>query len=178
MQLTPESTFVIALCAMANPMRIPQPQTPPLSRFRFFLTRRHTNGREFFVLHMGHFATSSEAEKWLSVLRGTYPNAYVSDTSEAVEGLNPAGLSDSQVLRVLEVRHPTPDAEAESSAIPPAPETVRKKTPLDESLQSLASHESGTGSYESMSDTGVRHLRIEVVKKRRSLFSRSRTRIT
>src|SRR5829696_7307476 len=108
MEPTSAPNFVIALCAMTRQIPIPQPRSSPLNRFRFFLTRRNAGGREFFVLHMGHFTSALEAEKWLNLLRGTYPNAYVSDTSEPLASA-PMGLSDTQVLRVLEVRHPVPD---------------------------------------------------------------------
>ncbi len=156
METTPESGFVIALCTVGREIPIPQPRSAALNRYRFFLTRRNTDGREFFVLHMGTFATVEEAEKWLNVLRGTYPNAYVSDSSEP--GPTPPLLSDSQVLRVLDT---TP---------PPAPKPDKtpqraRHTALDASLQDLAERESDTGIYEALSDTGVRHLSIEVSRK-------------
>jgi hypothetical protein len=180
MEPTSAPDFVIALCAMDRQIPIPQPRSSPLNRFRFFLTRRRANGREFFVLQMGHFTSAAEAEKWLRLLRGTYPNAYVIDTSEPLVLAANAALSDTQVLRVLEVRHPVPDEPTEE----PARATVVKEKPrssLDQSLENLAAREElefGTGAYEALSETGVRHLRIEVEKKRpTSLFRRPRTRI-
>lgn len=154
METTPESGFVIALCTVEREIPIPQPRSAALTRYRFFLTRRNTGGREFFVLHMGTFATVEEAEKWLNLLRGTYPNAYVSDSSEP--GPTPPLLSDSQVLRVLDASPP-----------PRRPEKTpkRPRTVLDASLQDLADRESDTGVYEALSDTGVRHLSIEVFRK-------------
>jgi hypothetical protein len=178
MEPTSAPSFVIALCAMNRPIPIPQPRSSPLNRFRFFLTRRNANGQEFFVLHMGHFTTALEAEKWLKLLRGTYPNAYVSDTAEPLES-PPTGLSDTQVLRVLEVRHPVPDEPVDEPLKLAVPKE-KPRTRLDESLENLAAQEVefGTGAYESLTDTGVRHLSIEVQKKRpSSLFKRSRTRI-
>jgi len=174
---TPAPTFVIALCVLPRPIPIPQPRSSRLNRFRFFLTRRNTNGREFFVLHMGHFATALEAEKWLNVLRGTYPNAYVSDTSETVQGAAPSELSDTQVLRVLEVRHPARSEERVEPAAPEAKNTRSTISPaLEESLEDLAAREFETGVYESQSDTGVRHLSIEVEKKPSRSLRRSRIR--
>jgi hypothetical protein len=179
METTPAAGFVIALCAIDRAIPIPQPRSASLNRFRFFLTRRRTNGRDFFVLHMGTFETSAEAEKWLNVLRGTYPNAYVSDLSEP--GPTPSQLSDSQVLRVLEVRPPAKsDAPAKNDARPPAPALTLAKTPdrprsaLDASLQDLAERESDTGMYEALTDTGVRHLSIKVRKPARRPRSRIR----
>jgi hypothetical protein len=172
----PAGGFVIALCAMTTAIPIPQPRSSPLNRFRFFLTRRNANGREFFVLYMGHFTTATEADKWLERLHGTYPNAYVSASSEASEGLDSAELSDTQTLRVLEARPPSPTLETIEVLPPPAPRVV--KTPigekLKESLQDMAVRESETGNYEAISDTGVRHLRIEVQKPSR-WFARSRS---
>jgi hypothetical protein len=162
METTPESGFVIALCAIDREIPIPQPRSTALNRFRFFLTRRRTNGREFFVLHMGTFATMEEAEKWLNVLRGTYPNAYVSESSDP--GPTPPLMSDSQVLRVLEVRPPAKNDAPPARA--PAKPADRSRAALEESLQDLAERESDTGIYEPLSDTGVRHLSIEVARKR------------
>jgi hypothetical protein len=171
MESTPPPGFVIALCAMTRAIPIPQPRSSPLNRYRFFLTRRSAEGREFFVLHMGHFATAEEAEKWLDLLRGTYPNAYVSDTS-GVLSATPSALTDTQVLRVLEVRKPAP---TEEPARPPAPRRTMHSL-LDESLQDLAARELDTGAHESPSDTGVRHLSIQVVDKRRPWRKRARIR--
>jgi hypothetical protein len=161
METRPESGFVIALCAIDRKIPIPQPRSEALNRYRFFLTPRRTDGREFFVLHMGTFATAAEAEKWLNVLRGTYPHAYVTDASGP--GPTPPLLSDSQVLRVLEVR---PPAKSDAPAAPtPVQAPNRSRGVLDKSLQHLAEKESDTGVYEALSDTGVRHLRIEVIRK-------------
>jgi hypothetical protein len=168
MESTPPPGFVIALCAMTRAIPIPQPRSSPLNRYRFFLTRRSAEGREFFVLHMGHFAS---AEEWLDLLRGTYPNAYVSDTSGALTA-SPSALTDTQVLRVLEVRKPAP---TEEPARPPAPARTMRSL-LDESLQDLAARELDTGAHESPSDTGVRHLSIQVVDKRRPWRKRARIR--
>jgi hypothetical protein len=178
METTLASGFVIALCVVDHEIPIPQPRSAALNRFRFFLTRRSTNGRQFFVLHMGTFATAAEAEEWLNVLRGTYPNAYVTDSSEP--GPTPP-LSDSQVLRVLEVRPPRSEPRAMPAPAPaPTPVPTIAKTPakprgaLEKSLQDLAEWESVTGNYEALTDTGVRHLSIEVSRKP---SKRPRTRI-
>jgi hypothetical protein len=176
METTPAQTYVIALCAMTRPIPIPQPRSSALNRYRFFLTRREADGREFFVLHMGYFANASEAEKWLNVLRSTYPNAYVSDTTEPVEESIPSVLSDTQVMRVLEVRHPVPDEQPDALRVVETPrEKVSGKTDaLRKSLETLAAKESDTGNYEAVSDTGVRHLRIEVDKGKSGWLWRSR----
>jgi hypothetical protein len=171
METMPATGFVIALCVIDRAIPIPQPRSAALNRYRFFLTRRSANGRDFFVLHMGTFATTEEAEKWLKVLRPTYPNAYVTDSAEP--GPTPPLLSDTQVLRVLEVRPPARSyaAPAPTPAAKSAPALALEKTversrgALEASLEDLAEHESDTGMYEALSDTGVRHLSIKVTRK-------------
>jgi hypothetical protein len=177
METMPAAGFVIALCVIDRAIPIPQPRSATLNRYRFFLTRRSTNGRDFFVLHMGTFETAEEAEKWLNILRPTYPNAYVTDAVEPTP--TPPLLSDSQVLRVLEVRRPAKSPAATEPATRAAPALTLEKTTgrprgaLEASLQDLAERESDTGMYEALSDTGVRHLSIKVTRKAR----RPRTRI-
>jgi hypothetical protein len=173
METTPAAGFVIALCAIDREIPIPQPRSAALNRFRFFLTRRNTGGRRFFVLHMGTFASAAEAEKWLNVLRGTYPNAYVSDSSEP--GPTPPLMSDTQVLRVLEVRPPARGEvpAASTAAKLPVKAPVKSRTVMDTSLRDLVERESETGAYEAFTDTGVRHLSIKVSKPSK----RSRQRI-
>jgi hypothetical protein len=95
-----EGKFVITLCSVATPVTIPQPRSPQLSRFRFFLGQSLEAGRKRYTLYMGHFATLAEAEKWLVVLRGIYPDAFVSD----VPATHTGSLSDTQVLSILEER--------------------------------------------------------------------------
>jgi hypothetical protein len=100
---TPASTagkFVITLCSVATPVTIPQPRSPQLSRFKFFLGQSLEADRKRYTLHMGHFSTLAEAEKWLTVLRRIYPDAYVSEESVT----QPDSFSDTQVLSILEKR--------------------------------------------------------------------------
>lgn len=176
MDSSPSSGFVIALCAVDRAMPIPQPKSPPLNRYRFFLTRRTAQGREFFVLHMGHFATAEEAEKYTEMLRSTYPNAYVCEATDRLNVAPSGGLTDTQVLKVLEVRKPEPAFEP---AKPPAPKPAKPaiRSLLDESLEAMAAREVvDTGAHETLlNDTGVRHLSIEVVKRRSWGRGRSRS---
>jgi hypothetical protein len=95
-----EGKFVITLCSVATPVTIPQPRSPQLTRFRFFLGQSVEAGRKQYTLYMGHFATAAEAEKWLTVLRGIYPNAFVSEQSDRQTD----SFSDTQVLSILEGR--------------------------------------------------------------------------
>jgi hypothetical protein len=95
-----EGKFVITLCSVATPVTIPQPRSPELTRFRFFLGQSLEGDRKRYTLYMGHFSTLAEAEKWLTVLRGIYPDAYVSEESAK----RTDSFSDTQVLSILEER--------------------------------------------------------------------------
>jgi hypothetical protein len=106
--------FVIVLCSVATPVTIPQPRSPQLTRFKFFLGQSVEAGRKRYTLYMGYFTTLAEAEKWLTVLRGIYPNAVVSE-----QAATPAdSFSDTQVLSILEERRADPAATvADESAV-------------------------------------------------------------
>ncbi|MFL6606245.1 MAG: hypothetical protein ACJ8R9_33645 [Steroidobacteraceae bacterium] len=110
-----EGKFVITLCSVATPVTIPQPRSPQLTRFRFFLGQTMEGGRKRYTLYMGHFTTSAEAAKWLTILRGIYPDAFVSEGPVSQSG----AISDTQVLSILEERRATntaPSADATPDA--------------------------------------------------------------
>jgi hypothetical protein len=110
--------FVINLCAIAAPIRIPQPRSEELKRFRFFTRRSVVNGCDSLVLTMGFFTSREESEQWLRALRNTYPDACISVMSAALRDVvpEPPVMFEEEVLRVLEVRPPTrADASAETS---------------------------------------------------------------
>jgi hypothetical protein len=71
--------FVVNLCSSTTPMALPHPDSPELKRFSFFVSRRLEDNRERFRLHMGYFATLTEAEEWLAVVREIYPGAWASE---------------------------------------------------------------------------------------------------
>jgi hypothetical protein len=96
-----EGKFVITLCSVATPVTIPQPRSPQFTRFKFFLGQTLEDNRKRYTLYMGHFHTPAEAEKWLTFLRGIYPDAFVSEGPT----VHPGSLSDSQVLSILEEGH-------------------------------------------------------------------------
>jgi hypothetical protein len=96
-----EGKFVITLCSVATPVTIPQPRSPQLTRFRFFLGTSLVGNRKRYTLYMGHFTTVAEAEKWLTILRGVYPDAFVSEGEQTTQA---DSFSDTQVLSILEER--------------------------------------------------------------------------
>lgn len=124
-------SFMITLCRLTKSVPIQQPRSPQLSSFTFFTTRlRQRDGSERFYLHMGYFATLSDAQQWSELMRTRYPNAIATPAPLALlqgahsdvltlqtvgeqitpadQGLTPVGdecLSDTQVMRILESRH-------------------------------------------------------------------------
>jgi len=158
----PRGSFFLTLSPVAAPIPVPQPTSPGLQRFRFFFTRRREDGRERWWLHFGHFRTLPEAQKWLTVLRRIYPRAVmreVPDTHEAPAASKPPtpgepkSLSDTQVLALLS----------------PAPERRRGLT-LEDTLNDLVDSASDTMEIDgdSVSSTGVRHLRVELQRRSRT----------
>jgi hypothetical protein len=109
---TAEGKFVITLCSVPTPVTIPQPRSPQLTRFKFFLGTSLEAGRKSYTLYMGYFTTPTEAEKWLGVLRGIYPEAFVSERSAT----QPDSFSDTQVLSILEKRGSAAGAGADTTA--------------------------------------------------------------
>jgi hypothetical protein len=99
-QTPAEGKFVINLCSVDTPITIPQPQSPQLTRFKFFLSHHLEGGRKRYTLHMGYFATTADAQKWLTILGAVYPNAFVSDSGAVTEDT----FSDTQVMSILEQR--------------------------------------------------------------------------
>src|SRR5260370_197185 len=72
-------------------------QIPPLS---FFVWPGMGGCRTWYTLYKGHVNKAAEAGKWLAVLRGIYPDAFVSE--EPVTQTD--AISDTQVLSILEER--------------------------------------------------------------------------
>jgi hypothetical protein len=79
-------SFVIKLCSVPTPIAIPQPRSPQLTHYNFFFGRDVEDGRELYWLHMGYFSTRAQAQKWLEILRGAYPNAFVCEAQSPFHG--------------------------------------------------------------------------------------------
>ena len=131
---------MLTLCRLAAPVSIKPPQSPHLKPFRFFTTRaRFPDGSERLHLHMGYFATLSDAQKWAQVLRRAYPNAIATlaptalvPTLRAAYGprepsatgaqrrlpAHDLSMTDTQVLAILDTRRVTPvqDSAAERNS--------------------------------------------------------------
>jgi hypothetical protein len=191
--------FVIHLCSVGAPITIPQPRSPELVRYRFFLHTCWEEGVKRHRLYMGHFATRPEAEKWLETLRRIYPSAFVSEAPRAEV------LSAPQIVSLLDQgpapvqRRPmatpapvAPSAPPRAAATqtaqtapristgqtgmfralqvpekPPAkPGTSttqkRRRMSLEDTLEDLKAATPDFDEEDSLSETGVRHLKIEI----------------
>ena len=129
--------FMLTLCRLDSRASIRLPRSPHLKPFIFFRSRsRRPDGSERLYLHMGYFATLTDAQKWAQLMRAAYPNAIATLVPEtllrqpnpAVPTLRPADgprtaaaaatqewapaedllLTDTQVLAILETRRVTP----------------------------------------------------------------------
>lgn len=172
--------FVINLCSIAAPIPIPQPRASQLTRYRFFLSHCWEEGRRRYRLHMGHFPTVADAQKWLDILRRVYPSAFVSEAPADELDL----LSNTEVLRILQ----RPADLSERGAATPEPVPASAPSPaekrdvkstittrtrerqagsaLKESLEALGASEFDMRDDDELNSTGVRHLHVEVHKVR------------
>lgn len=167
--------FVISLCTVAVPITIPQPRSPELMRYRFFLHTCWEEGRRCHRLYMGYFATREDGEKWLGTLRRIYPSAFVSVAPEAEM------LTNSQIVSLLDqpastsTAIPARTAPIGGTAPPPRAaeprpyrqEAARRSEPsLQDTLEALkvSTLDVNTEEEDPLNATGVRHLRIEIQK--------------
>jgi hypothetical protein len=132
---TGAAPFMLTLCRLVEPVSILPPQSPHLRPFTFFTSRvRRPDGSEPLCLHMGFFDTLARAERWARAVRARHPEAIATlappalwqlpDSDEpAWRSVDPGGgpaarqpfppvdnesLTDTQVLDILETRHPAP----------------------------------------------------------------------
>jgi hypothetical protein len=100
--------FVIDLCVLPAPIKVPQPRSEELKRFRFFTRRSVVNGCDSLVLTMGFFASREESERWLRALLNTHPDACIGVMPAAPRAVvpEPPVIDGVEVLRVLQVRPP------------------------------------------------------------------------
>jgi hypothetical protein len=179
----PTARFVINLCSIAAPIPIPQPRAAQLSRYRFFLSQSWEEGRRRYRLHMGHFPTVAEAQKWLDILRKVYPSAFVSEAPADELDL----LSNTEVLRILQqpvadlsgtatrepiqaLRPTSPSSPAEKRDVNSSSTTLTRTrqagSALQKSLEALGASEFDVHNEDELSSTGVRHLYVEVQRKK------------
>ncbi len=162
--------FVISLCSVEVPITVPQPRAPELVRYRFFLHTSWEEGVRRHRLYMGYFAMRTEAEKWLGTLRRIYPSAFVTVVPEMQT------LSSSQIVSLLDQpQSPSvPPATADATGIPVRVSAVERDRQEGResgpSLEDTVNELRRTSTFDvndedSLSQTGVRHLRIEVQRQ-------------
>jgi hypothetical protein len=142
--------LVINLCKVGAPITIPQPRSPQLARFRFFLSHSRQGNCRKYWLQMGYFSTHVEADRWLKILRGIYPGAVVSAQNQGDEQHGVTALTSER----------------------------RPGATFRETLEILGTSEFDMGSEAEINGTGVQDLRIELQKESPPIqtFSRSRLR--
>jgi hypothetical protein len=161
-------SLVIYLCKVGARITIAQPRSAQLTRFSFFLSHSGQGNRRKYWLQMGYFSTHVEADRWLKILRGIYPGAFVSDVSAAQAKL----LSDTQATAITTGKISASAVCATSARHRPA--TTRKsvgarhgsadpaRLPLQqqggtfkETLEILGASELDMGSNDEVNGTGV-----------------------
>jgi hypothetical protein len=94
-------SFMLTLCRLAAPVSIRPPQAPQLKRFSFFTSRvQHADGSDGLYLHMGYFASLTDARNCAQIMRVKYPGVTITPVQRAAESA--ASMSDTQVIRVLD----------------------------------------------------------------------------
>jgi hypothetical protein len=163
--------YVISLCTVPVPITVPQPRSPDLARYQFFLHTYWEEGSRRHRLYMGYFASRDDAARWLTTLRKVYPSAFVSEAPES------QALSNSQIVSMLDPGLPSGASQKIPARVAPSPPqaetsaTGRWKLPsMDDAVADLKA--SAALSVDVDSDdqdmgntTGVRHLKIEVVRE-------------
>ena len=98
---------MLTLCRLAAPVTIRPPQAPQLKRFSFFTSRvRHADGSDALYLHMGYFATLTDASNCAQIMRAKYPGVSIAPVQPSAESA--PSMTDTQVIRVLDIRRFSP----------------------------------------------------------------------
>jgi len=174
--------FVISLCTVAVPITIPQPRSPELMRYRFFLHTCWEEGTRRHRLYMGYFAARADADKWLGTLRRIYPSAFVSTAPEAEMLTNtqivslldqPASTSTALPVRSVPIEVTAQPPRIAKARLPQAaeprpyrPEARRSEPSLQDTVEALkvSTLDVNMEEEDPLNATGVRHLRIEIQK--------------
>ena len=114
----PQALHVITLVSSTAPVPLQAPKAPELAGLAVFRSRRVEDGRERFRLHVGYFASASDAERLLPIVRESYPAAFVSLAPVA----NLGSLEDTAIARFSILKPIEPAAEATPQIAAPEPE--------------------------------------------------------
>ena len=117
--------YILTLCRLAAPVSIRPPAAAHLKPFTFFTSRApQQDGSEQLYLHMGFFETLALAERWARAVRAKHPDAIASEAPRAFwqspdnqqfAPVDNASLTDSQVIKILDARHPAPGGDVQGS---------------------------------------------------------------
>ena len=181
--------YVISLCTVPVPITVPQPRSPDLARYKFFLHTYWEEGTRRHRLYMGYFASRDDAARWLTTLRKVYPSAFLTEAPES------QALSNSQIVSLLDPGLPAGSSQkipARGAAAASAAQTRATKVAPQHASTAPQAETGATGRWKlpSMADavadlkasaaldvnlesadqdigstTGVRHLKIEVVRE-------------
>jgi hypothetical protein len=160
-------SFAVQLEWSARPLDLAR--VPALAAFRghtLYETETCREGRSRYFLRLGFFADPVSAKQIAAQVRATFASAAVVPVAEQeVMRAREAAVGTS----IPSLSQPRMGASADSAAAPASPEVRRRisrgRETLEQTLRRLAARERWTDP-DSLSESGVRHLRIEVQKQR------------
>jgi hypothetical protein len=170
--------FAVQLEWSAQPIDLSRlPQLPIFKAYTLYATESHREGRSRYFLRLGFFADPVSAKQVAAhVLSSFAAAAVVPVIEEEVTRVREAALDGSSIPYLEQPRvGPAPDPIATDAPVPPpapkpASEDSRRASrgppTLEQTLKRMARREMLI-SPESVSDSGVRHLRIEVQRRSR-----------
>lgn len=151
---------------------------PSLSIFRHYTLYKTTVSRELRPVHMlrlGFFKDAISAKQVAYYVRSHFADVAVVPVTETERELamrapiDPSALSDSfqrSIDQALEAPAPAPKPVLQPAAQAPAkPAPAKRRDSLEQTLELLAASEMWNNE-DSLSETGVRHLKLEVQKKK------------
>jgi hypothetical protein len=97
--------FVLNLVKLRAPLALAEPHMRLRGRCVFFIGCDEEGAGYQYWLRLGHFATRSEAQSWLTILRRDYPMASISPaymTLVAGDDVDQAAVPDDLVTELME----------------------------------------------------------------------------
>jgi hypothetical protein len=167
-------SFAVQLQWSAEPIdRSRVPSLPIFKAHTLYATESHREGRSRYFLRLGFFEDPISAKHVAVQVRSAFASAAVVPVAEQeVVGVRTAGTDGSSIPYLAQKRaEPTVDSDgtgivrtlSQPSGGPPRPASRATET-LEQTLERLARREAWTDP-DSLSESGVRHLRIEVQER-------------
>ena len=160
-----------------SPKPLDLARVPALAAFRghtLYETETCRDGRSRYFLRLGFFADPVSAKQVAAQVRANFASAAVVPVAEqevtrareAAVGTSIPSLAQARVAGSADSADaPAPSAEAKRSGVEVRRRMARGRETLEQTLRRLAAREIWTDP-DSLSESGVRHLRIEVQKHR------------